>query len=66
MEDNLLKDISVFDENIIKNCVLRTLKQRIWGAWQVLIGEAGIIIVRVNPKKYWVKGGKKVDEMRLK
>ncbi len=35
----------------IKNATLRTFRQRIWGAWKVLTGEAGIILVRIDPKE---------------
>lgn len=50
MESKLAHDISVFGESVIKNCILNTWPKRIWGAWKVLNGEAGILIIRVNPK----------------
>ena len=55
MIDKIAQDYSVLGEAIIKNCILDTFPKRIWGAWQVLIGNAGILIVRVNPRKVYLK-----------
>jgi hypothetical protein len=51
MMDTLAYDISVFGEAIVQQCVLNNIWKRIWGAWKVLTGEAGIILVRVSPEK---------------
>lgn len=49
MDEKMAKDYSIFGESIVKNITLNTWPKRIWGAWKVLTGEAGIIIVRVSP-----------------
>lgn len=51
IEDKLAIDIAVYGQQIIRQATLRTLKDKIWGAWKVLTGEAGIILVRVDPKE---------------
>ena len=51
--ENIAHDISVFGEALTKQCILITFWQRIWGAWQVLIGEAGIIFLRVKHKDFY-------------
>jgi hypothetical protein len=50
VDDKLAKDTAIFGQSFVKNCMLKTFPQRIWGAWKVLTGEAGIILVRVSPK----------------
>jgi len=50
MEEKLEKDLSIFGEFITKNIILDTWPKKIWGAWKVLTGEAGIILVRINLK----------------
>ena len=53
-----------FDEELIKQCILNTFLKRIWGAWKVLNGEAGIIVISVHIKKFHKKNLNKgvIDE----
>jgi hypothetical protein len=51
LEDKLAVDLSIYGQEIIRQVVLRTLKDRLWGAWKVLCGDAGIILVRIDPKE---------------
>jgi hypothetical protein len=37
----------------IKQFVLTTMRQRIWGAWQVLTGKAGIIFIAIKHKDFY-------------
>ena len=37
----------------IKQFVLTTMSQRIWGAWQVLAGKAGIIFIAIKHKDFY-------------
>lgn len=54
-EDKLASDTLVFGKNIT-NCVyLSSWNKRIWGAWKVLTGEAGIVITRINPRDIFKK-----------
>ena len=55
IEEKLTKDTSIFGEEVVKNCVLRTFKQRLWGAWKVLMGEAGIVFIHLDRKKFLKK-----------
>lgn len=48
--------MKVFEDELIKQCVLITLKDRLWGAWQVLMGRAGIILLSIDPKKFYEGG----------
>jgi hypothetical protein len=58
LEDKLAIDMAVYGQEIIRQITLRTFRERFWGAWKVIIGEAGIIMVRVNPKKVFIKARK--------
>ena len=49
-EENLAKDVLKFGKNITQNIFMNTWQRRVWGAWQVLNGNAGIIILRIDPK----------------
>jgi len=40
----------LFTAEMIKTCTLETLKQKLWGAWMVLSGKAGIIIIPLQAK----------------
>lgn len=51
MNDKLAMDLDLFGESIIKKCVMIKFHQRLWGAWKVITGEAGIVLIRVCPKK---------------
>ncbi len=51
VEEKLAFDRMVFGQSIIEDATLRTFRQRIWGAWKVITGEAGIILVRIDPKE---------------
>lgn len=51
LEDKLQKDLDIFGKYITKNIFLDSWQKRLWGAWMVLIGDAGIILVRLNPDK---------------
>ena len=51
VQDKLDLDVAVFGQSIIRQATLRTIKDKLWGAWKVLTGEAGIILVRVDPKR---------------
>jgi hypothetical protein len=51
IQDRLSLDTAVFGQSIIRQATLKTFKDKIWGAWKVLTGEAGIILVRVSPEK---------------
>ena len=53
IEEKLTFDRMMFGQSIIKDATLRTFRQRIWGAWKVITGEAGIIMVRVPPDKVY-------------
>lgn len=44
-------DQAVFGQHIMESLMLYGFRKRIWGAWKVLTGEAGIILVRVEPRK---------------
>ena len=44
------KDQMVFDELILKTCILNTFWKRLWGAWKILCGEAGILLIKINPQ----------------
>jgi len=50
MNNNLIKDYSVFEEAIIRQCVLDTFIKKVWACWKIITGEAGILLVRINPK----------------
>lgn len=43
----------MFDTDIVQNVVMDSFKKRIWGAWQVLTGKAGIVIISISPKKFY-------------
>jgi hypothetical protein len=45
----------LFDEVIIQQCILNTFYKRLWGAWKVLRGKAGIILLEINPKDFYKK-----------
>jgi hypothetical protein len=48
------KDIvKFFEDHIVKNCILKTWKDKFWGAWQVLKGNAGIIIYRIKKEDFY-------------
>jgi hypothetical protein len=51
IEEKLAVDMAVFGQTIIKEAILKTFRQRCWGAWKVITGEAGIILMRIDPKK---------------
>jgi hypothetical protein len=46
-----IRDEFVFGKSMIENCILNSWQKRIWGAWKVLCGDAGIILVRHDPMK---------------
>lgn len=54
-EDKLAMDTLVFGKNITSCVYLSTWNKRIWGAWKVLTGEAGIVIARIDPKNLYKK-----------
>lgn len=43
-----------FEEESITQCLLVTRRQRLWAAWKVLKGEAGIILLKIKPKDFYV------------
>lgn len=45
----------LFEGSIIKQCMLLTIRQRIWGAWQVLSGKAGIILIKIKYSDFYNK-----------
>ena len=45
----------IFDEEIIRSCVMDTFLKRIWGAWQVLIGRAGILLLIIKKTDFFRK-----------
>jgi len=47
--------LSFFDEAIIHQYMLTSFKKRLWGAWEVLTGRAGIILVKINYKDFYKK-----------
>ena len=48
------KDIvKFFEDHIVRNCILKTWKDKLWGAWQVLTGNAGIILYRIKKKDFY-------------
>jgi hypothetical protein len=48
------KDIvKFFEDHIVKNCILKTWKDKFWGAWQVLKGNASIIIYRIKKEDFY-------------
>lgn len=40
----------VFDPVAIKSCVMDSWYKKVWGAWQVLCGRAGIVFVEIKAK----------------
>lgn len=52
VKEKLDVDMAVFGHNVIQNFVLGSFRKRLWGAWKVLTGEAGIILVRVDPEDF--------------
>jgi hypothetical protein len=60
IQDKLDLDVTVFGQSIIRQATLRTFWDKLWGAWKVLNGEAGIILVRISPDQLTTKkrGGK--------
>lgn len=46
--EKLRGDESVFGKSMVENCILNSWKKRLWGAWKVLCGDAGIILVRLK------------------
>lgn len=48
-------DLDAFGTAMIKDCALVTWQDKIWGAWKVLTGEAGIVLVRIKPKDMFPK-----------
>ena len=63
-EERISLDATVFGTTVIRNCVLKTFPQRCWGAWKVLTGEAGILLLRVDPTKVVARvDGGRVDEV---
>ena len=51
--------MKIFDGDIIKQCLLETFWQKLWGAWQVLIGRAGIIILKIDKNKFYTQAQNK-------
>lgn len=56
--DALLVDQAVFSRSIIESLILDSWKKKIWACWKVLNGEAGIVLVRIDPKVYNKRGEK--------
>lgn len=52
-ETRIAVDDALFGQHVVENIVLRTWKKRLWAAWKVLNGEAGIILLRVDPRKVY-------------
>lgn len=50
-----MKDNYVFDTGIIKSCTMDTFRKRLWGAWQVLNGKAGIVFIEVKHEDFYFK-----------
>lgn len=42
-----------FEEDIIKACVLGSVRKRLWAAWKVLKGDAGIVLLKINPRDFY-------------
>ena len=42
-----------FEDHIVKTCILKTLKDKLWGSWQVLKGNAGIIIYQIKKEDFY-------------
>lgn len=40
----------MFDVEMIRSCILDTFRKRLWGAWQVLKGKAGIVFFEIKAK----------------
>jgi hypothetical protein len=58
-KNRLNVDSAVFGQNIIHDFPVVTWKDRIWAAWKVLNGEAGVVLVRIDPKKFYKASTKK-------
>lgn len=55
-EDRDMKDIienAFFNEDIIKQCILDSFLKRLWGAWKVLTGQAGILLLVIKKKDFY-------------
>ncbi len=52
MLDKYRADMLSLGTAMIKDVNLVTWKDKIWGAWKVLTGDAGIILVRIAPKDF--------------
>jgi hypothetical protein len=52
MFDRYRADMLSLGTAMIKDVNLVTWKEKIWGAWKVLTGDAGIVLVRIKPKDF--------------
>lgn len=44
---------------MMENIIIRTWSKKIWAAWKVLCGEAGIVLLRVGIKNTYITKDKK-------
>lgn len=51
-DEKLKVDSAAYGHHIVKNIAPQTFKERVWCAWKILWGEAGIAIVRVSPEDF--------------
>lgn len=52
IRDSIMEDDAVFSRHILQNIILDSWKKKVWACWKVLTGEAGIVLVRINPEKF--------------
>ena len=46
-------DEALFNEDIIRQCTLDSFSKRLWGAWKVLIGQAGVLLLCIKKEKIY-------------
>lgn len=50
LRDAILQDQATFAKSVLENIILDSWKKKIWACWKILIGEAGILLVRLDPE----------------